>query len=137
MTAIDNVSDYWPAGMTNRHWPVMDVDITKPDNFTDTFDATTCVSGIRTHPEPSRSDAPDYRTSEAGRFVDRHVPLQCARTVCEDVCRRPDVERTGPPHPYICQSFAADNLQTWLDLGLTLVASEDLGDVYRSSFSNG
>ena len=32
VTAIDNIRDYWPNGMVNRHWHVQNDDITKPDN---------------------------------------------------------------------------------------------------------
>jgi 2-polyprenyl-3-methyl-5-hydroxy-6-metoxy-1,4-benzoquinol methylase len=45
VTAIDNVRDYWPDGMVNRHWLVIDDDIRKP-RMTERFDAVTCVSVI-------------------------------------------------------------------------------------------
>lgn len=32
-TAIDNVRDYWRDGMVNRHWTVLDVDITELGKF--------------------------------------------------------------------------------------------------------
>lgn len=40
--AIDNIRDYWPAGMQNRHWPVEDRDITK--GIDGRYDLITCVS---------------------------------------------------------------------------------------------
>ena len=30
VTAIDNIKDYWPVGMTNRHYHVLDEDILEP-----------------------------------------------------------------------------------------------------------
>src|SRR4030088_3142396 len=45
VTAIDNVTDYWPTGMVNRHWKVIDDDILKP-TISDKFDMVTCVSVI-------------------------------------------------------------------------------------------
>ena len=45
VTAIDNVTDYWPEGMVNRHWTVLDVDITKPGLFSSQrFEAVMCIS---------------------------------------------------------------------------------------------
>jgi SAM-dependent methyltransferase len=43
VTAIDNVRDYWPKGMYNRHYPVLDQDIRNP-KIDQTFDLVTCIS---------------------------------------------------------------------------------------------
>lgn len=43
VTATDNVRDYWPAGMSNRHYHVMDDDITAT-RLSDKFDLITCIS---------------------------------------------------------------------------------------------
>ena len=45
VTAIDNVRDYWPSGMINRHWHVIDDDITNT-RLSETFDLITCISVI-------------------------------------------------------------------------------------------
>jgi 2-polyprenyl-3-methyl-5-hydroxy-6-metoxy-1,4-benzoquinol methylase len=57
VTAIDNIRDYWPSGMINRHYHVIDDDITK-SRMTETFDFITCVSvleHIRDHTAAMRS----------------------------------------------------------------------------------
>ncbi len=41
--AIDNINDYWPEGMQNRHYHVLNDDITN-SKLTDRFDMITCVS---------------------------------------------------------------------------------------------
>ena len=46
VTAIDNVRDYWDRQMVNRHWTVLDVDITKVKEFHGPFDAVTCISVV-------------------------------------------------------------------------------------------
>ena len=43
VTATDNVRDYWPSGMLNRHYHVINDDITET-HISDTFDLITCVS---------------------------------------------------------------------------------------------
>ncbi len=42
VTAIDNVRDYWPAGMVNRHFFVRDEDTTQ--SISGSYDLITCVS---------------------------------------------------------------------------------------------
>jgi len=49
VTAIDNVHDYWSSGMINRHYHVIDDDITAT-RLTDTFDLITCISVLRSGP---------------------------------------------------------------------------------------
>lgn len=51
VTAIDNVSDYWPKGMFNRHFHVMDQDILTP-GMEGQYDMITCVS-VLAHVEDS------------------------------------------------------------------------------------
>lgn len=43
VTATDNVRDYWPAGMINRHYHVIDDDITST-RIQEKFDLITCIS---------------------------------------------------------------------------------------------
>lgn len=43
VTATDNVRDYWPFGMVNRHFYVIDDDITAT-RLSDKFDLITCIS---------------------------------------------------------------------------------------------
>ena len=51
VTATDNVHDYWPTGMSNRHYHVIDDDITNT-RLSETFDLITCVSVLEHIQEP-------------------------------------------------------------------------------------
>jgi 2-polyprenyl-3-methyl-5-hydroxy-6-metoxy-1,4-benzoquinol methylase len=42
VTAIDNVRDYWPEGMVNRHFHVRDEDATR--SISGSYDLITCIS---------------------------------------------------------------------------------------------
>jgi hypothetical protein len=42
VTAIDNIRDYWPEGMVNRHFHVKDEDATRA--ISGTYDMVTCIS---------------------------------------------------------------------------------------------
>lgn len=43
VTAIDNIKDYWPKGMVNRHFHVLNDDI-QNTKLQQTFDVITCIS---------------------------------------------------------------------------------------------
>lgn len=43
VTAIDNIRDYWSSGMLNRHYHVIDDNITKT-RLSSTFNLITCIS---------------------------------------------------------------------------------------------
>lgn len=43
VTAIDNIKDYWPDGMVNRHFHIIDQDITN-HTIAEKFNMVTCIS---------------------------------------------------------------------------------------------
>lgn len=45
VTAIDNISDYWPEGMVNRHYHVVNDNILN-SNLTDKFNMISCISTL-------------------------------------------------------------------------------------------
>lgn len=45
VTAIDNIKDYWPMGMFNRHYYVINQSITNPQ-LNEKFDLVTCISTL-------------------------------------------------------------------------------------------
>ena len=122
-TAIDNVTDYWPSDMMNRHWPVLDVDITKGQGFKDTFDAITCISvleHIHAFDDAMRNMAARLRP---GGLLILTCPFSAHEPHDPDVCARPDANRPKT-HGYVCQSFNASDLEGWKSFGLNLRASE-------------
>ena len=50
VTAIDNVRDYWPEGMSNRHFHVRDEDVTH--SISGRYDLVTCISVLEHIPCP-------------------------------------------------------------------------------------
>ncbi len=118
VTAIDNVRDYWPAGMTNRHWRVEDVDITKPDGFRGQFGAVTCISVIE-HIEDHESAFRNMLTlSEPGGLGIVTTPYN-DRLFDLDVYVRPDAAK-GHSVPYKCRSSTAREIEKWAAMGATL-----------------
>jgi 2-polyprenyl-3-methyl-5-hydroxy-6-metoxy-1,4-benzoquinol methylase len=122
-TAIDNVTDYWPSDMVNRHWPVLDVDVTQRGSLKQTFDAVTCISvleHIHSFDDAMRNMAEALRP---GGLLILTSPYAGSQPHDPDVCSRPDAHRP-PTHSYVCQSFNLEDLRRWRGFGLTLHAAE-------------
>jgi SAM-dependent methyltransferase len=122
VTAIDNVRDYWADGMINRHWRVLDVDITKPGGLQGRFEAITCISVIE-HIE--------NHLIAVGNMIsllaqDGILILTCPYNYSEyspDVYKRPDAIY-GQDAGYICRSYSEKQLCEWLALGLKVEKRE-------------
>ena len=111
--AIDNVRDYWPSGMVNRHWHVQDDDIRSP-KLADKFDLVTCVSVIE-HIE-------DHRTAflsmvnllAPGGHLIITTPYNEHRSV-PDVYKLPRAAY-GQNFPFICRSSSRAEIDSWLSV---------------------
>lgn len=119
VTAIDNIRDYWPSGMVNRHWPVLDVDILNPGNALPAgYDAITCLSvleHIANHTTAVRNMVGLLATG--GLLVlttpySEHNPFA-------NVYKHPEA-LYGQDAPYICRSSSQIELKEWLAAGLHL-----------------
>lgn len=118
VAAVDNVRDYWPKGMKNRHWLVEDVDITKPSGFAKRFEAITCISVIE-HIEDHVSAMRNMASLlQPGGILVVTTPYS-HHHFDPNVYVRPDA-CPGDQVPYKCRSSSKDTLQQWLDTGVTL-----------------
>lgn len=111
VTAIDNVRDYWPAGTVNRHYWVVDDDITR-SRLTETFDLVTCISVLEHIQASDSAIANIFRLLKPGG----HLILTCPYTdqrYIPNVYRLPESTR-GRNARYVCQSFSRTQLEGWL-----------------------
>ena len=111
VTATDNVRDYWPSGMLNRHYHVVDDDITR-SNIVDSFDLITCISVIE-HIERA-DDAIKGMFSLLNR--NGHLIITFPyneRSYVRNVYELPR-SSYGQGAPYITQSYSRTELQRWL-----------------------
>lgn len=122
VTATDNIRDYWPDGMTNRHYHVVNDDITAT-NIRESFDFVTCISvveHIRNHTAAVRNMI--KLLNENGSLI-----VTCPyseQTYIANVYDLPDAGY-GKDNPYICQSFSRMEINSWLeDSGAQIVAQE-------------
>jgi len=112
VTATDNVRDYWPEGMSNRHYHVIDDDITN-SRIRDTFDLITCVSVL----EHIRKHKAAMRNMFRLLSPDGHLALTfpySEDSYVEDVYALSGSAYRGQGRPYICQSYSRKELDGWL-----------------------
>lgn len=111
VTATDNIKDYWPAGMTNRHYHVINDDITRT-GLTETFDVITCISvleHIHAHREAMKSM---YKLLNPGGRLILTCPYN-ENTYVPNVYKFPD-SSVRDDFPFATQAFSRKELESWL-----------------------
>ena len=115
VTAIDNIKDFWPSGMSNRHYHVIDRDITsfKKLKFNDKFDLITCISVLEHITDHNKAIQNMFSLLNEGG----HLIITCPYTennYNENVYLLPESHSFRKSVPYVCQSYSRENLNTWL-----------------------
>jgi SAM-dependent methyltransferase len=128
VTAIDNVRDYWPKGMHNPHFHVVDDDIRHP-RINQKFDAITCISVLEHIPEFLDATRGFASVLGSGGYLILTFPYN-ERRYCPDVYRAPE-SSYGKNNPYICQSYS----RAELDLMIGAFQGRILAQEYWKVFS--
>src|SRR5579863_850036 len=110
VTAIDNIHDYWPEGMVNRHFHVKDEDATK--RITGSYDMVTCISVLE-HIPPHAAAVRNMldALNPGGHLVLTH-PYNENRYI-ENAYKMPDAGY-GQDLPFVCQIYSRNELNQWL-----------------------
>jgi 2-polyprenyl-3-methyl-5-hydroxy-6-metoxy-1,4-benzoquinol methylase len=116
VTAIDNITDSWPAGVTNRDWHLLDHDSRQPP-LTATFDLALCVSVIEHIDDPVGAMRGLARLVRPGGHVLVTTPYH-ERFGHPNVYTEPDSH--GRSEAYPCRQSTRADLNTWLECGFVL-----------------
>jgi 2-polyprenyl-3-methyl-5-hydroxy-6-metoxy-1,4-benzoquinol methylase len=122
VTAIDNVRDYWDHQIVNRHWTVLDIDITKSKQLHGPFDAVTCISVMEHIVDHEIAVRNMLRVLAPGGLLIITTPYN-HREHCPNVYKRSDA-LYGQDLPYICRSHSAKEIEDWQKLGARLKRRE-------------
>ena len=122
VTAVDNVRDYWSFGMSNRHYHVIDDDITNT-RLKGPFDMVTCISVLE-HIE-KHNDA--MRNMFSLLKPKGHLVLTCPYT--EKGYVRNVYELAGSSYgqgaPYITQSYSRNELNRWAEANEAAIVEQE------------
>ena len=111
VTAIDNMSDYWPLGTTNRHYHVVDDDITRT-RMDRKFDSICCISTLEHVEDYDAAVSNMFGLLEPGGLLMMSFPYSEASFV-ENVYKLPGAGY-GTEASYICRSYSRAELEGWV-----------------------
>ena len=112
VTAIDNIVDYWPHGMANRHYHIVNDDIVNT-RINKEFELITCISTLEHIVRFDEAVHNMFKLLKPGG----HVVLTCpynADEYIKNVYTLPD-SSYGQDFPFVTQSFSRTNLDAWLN----------------------
>ena len=111
VTAIDNIKDFWPSGMRNRHYFVLDRDITKFKSK-EKFDMITCISVLEHIGNFQAAIDNMMDLLNDGGYLVLTFPYN-ENLYIPNVYDLPDSNAYGKIIPYICQSFSHNEVWRW------------------------
>lgn len=112
VTAVDNIVDYWSSGMVNRHYHVVNDDITDT-KVKKKFDLITCISTLEHIVKSDTAIDNMFSLLKPGG----HLIITCPYTehqYVEDVYKLPDTTYLKPK-PYGAQSFSRKEITGWCE----------------------
>jgi len=122
VTAIDNIKDYWPSGMVNRHYHVLDDDILEP-KVNGPFDFITCISTLEHIRDHARAMRMMFSLLKPGGRLVVTFPYN-EMTYVENVYALPG-SIGADKYPFVTQVFSRRELEQWArDNGAQVVAQE-------------
>ena len=131
VTAIDNIRDFWPQGMMNRHWNVLNDDICSP-NIRGHFDLITCISVIEHIVDHLSAMRAMVALLAPGGSLVLTTPYTEGRSV-PNVYLEPGAAYGQDAH-YICRSSSREELRQWLDTTGTEIVIQEYWRCWTGSF---
>jgi len=122
VTAIDNIKDYWPSGMVNRHYHVLDDDILAP-KLRGPFDFITCISTLEHIPDHRHAVRMMFSLLRPGGRLVLSFPYNEKR-YAENVYALPG-SIGADKYPFVTQAFSRSEIEQWLaDNGAQIISQE-------------
>lgn len=132
VTAIDNIRDFWPKGMFNRHFHVIDEDIIKftPQN---PFDLVTCISVLEHIRDQDAAVDSMFRALKPGGHLVITGPYSDPRP-SPNVYALADSDAYGKTIPFICQAYCRATLDKWLARHGATIVRQEFWQFYEGEF---
>lgn len=122
VTATDNVHDYWPSGMFNRHYHVIDDDITAT-RLSSTFDLITCISVLEHIKKPDDAIRNIFTLLKPKGHLILTFPYN-ERSYVKNVYELPG-STYGRGAPYITQSYSRNEVNRWIEGNNALIVDQE------------
>lgn len=131
VTAIDNVKDYWTNGMFNRHYHVIDENITNP-KLSDTFDMIVCVSALEHIDKYNTAVHSMFNLLKNGGHLVLTFPYNDKKGV-ENVYTLPNSEVKQVPN-YKTRAFCYEDIENWKRKNRAIVIKQEFWQFYTGEY---
>ncbi len=112
VTAIDNIKDYWIFGMFNRHYHIIDDDITKT-KLNEKFDMITCVSTLEHIEKYNQAVDNMFKLLKKGGYLILTFPYNENKYI-ENIYKSPK-SNVKKILSYKTSVYSRSNLEYWLN----------------------
>ncbi len=111
VTATDNIKDYWPKGMVNRHYHVINDDITDT-SLTEKYDLISCISVLEHIHEHRKAMRSMYSLLNPGGRLILTCPYN-ENQYSPNVYKLPE-SGVKESYSFVTQAFSRKELKSWL-----------------------
>jgi 2-polyprenyl-3-methyl-5-hydroxy-6-metoxy-1,4-benzoquinol methylase len=111
VTAIDKMEGYWKGDFLNRHYYIINDDITQP-KMKQQFDFITCISVLEHIPEHNEAMKGMFSLLKPGGYLVLTFPFNANHYV-ENAYTLPN-SSYGKEETYICQIYSQKEIDRWL-----------------------
>jgi SAM-dependent methyltransferase len=131
VTAVDNIKDYWPKGMVNRHFHVVNDDI-KNTKLTKTFDVITCISVLEHIQDHRAAMKSMYKLLNPGGTL----ILTCPYTNHQHAPNVYDLPESNVTEKFsfVTQSFSENDRVRWMQDSLFELVDEEYWQFFEGEF---
>ncbi len=131
VTATDNIHDYWPSGMLNRHYHLIDDDITDT-HLSETFDLITCISVLEHIQKHETAVYNMFSLLKKNGHLILTFPYN-EKSYVKNVYELPD-SSYGKGLPYITQSFSRGELKQWLRENQGIIIDQEYWQFWEGNY---
>ena len=128
VTSIDNIRDYWPTGMHNRHYYVIDDDITATA-LSDSFDLITCISVLEHIQKPDDAVRNMFSLLKPGGHLIITFPYT-ENSYVKNVYELPG-SSYGQGATYITQSYSRNELKRWVEENHATIVDQEYWQLWQ------
>ena len=132
VTAIDNIKDYWPYGMFNQHYFVLDQDILHP-KLDAPFDLITSISVLEHIIDFEKAVKEMASLLGPQGMLVLSFPY-CENTYVENVYAREDSDAYGRNIPFTCQILSRREIRSWLEKYNLSISAQEYWQFYTGEF---
>ena len=131
VSAIDNIKDYWPSGMLNRHYHVQDDDILAP-RLAGPFDFITCISTLEHIRDHARAVRNMFALLRPGGRLILTFPYN-ENTYVENVYALPG-SIGADKYPFITQAFSRAQIEQWTAGGAAKIIAQEFWRYFDGAY---